>query len=374
MNFKINRIRITEYFKKMAAIAPTIAHHPKWTGMFIEVFDTRIVLEAKSYFSNIKIEISDMLDVKINNTGKVLVKAKMVNEIVSKMKGEFIEFIMVENNLLIIKSEDSEYEINVLEVDDFAKTTFLTKKDIELIVKTRDFKDVINRIIFAADEKSPRRIFQGINLIFEKNELNAVATDNVRVAWSKISAKANENFNKTISLKSLKDIIRVLDDKGELKILFFDQKIVITIDEMVVDAALIDGIYPNLLNVFPKKTETSLCIKKEEIVPLIERTVLINTLKVVENIIIKLIVKREKLILESREMEIGYANVSTSKVIFQGEEPFQISFNPNYLLESIKNVKDTNIEIMFNGSDMPFMIKGKDETRFKCLIFPFKTS
>lgn len=375
MKFKIKIQKIQKILKKLNTLTPTVSHRPELTGIVIDVYDTRVVFEIRNDYLDSKIEISDLNEVLISEKGRMLVKARILNEIIQMMNGDFVEFIKVEDNLLVIKSQDSQYEVNLMNVERFEKANFavFSEDNEEIIIKAKKFKKIINKVIFAGDEYASRRILQGINFLFNENSITSIATDGVRIALKREEIKFNKNLQKIIPIKTLKEIYKIIDDNDEISINFTKNKLVIFAEDIVLQTKIIEGTFPDVVSIFPKEFKNRLEINKQELVDLINRTTLLSMTKAIDNIYIKIIIVDSLLKFEAREIEIGYANISTKNYSWDGEAIYQIAFNPRYLLEALKVIEVEKVEIFFNENQQPFVVKGKNDNSFKTLILPFKT-
>ncbi len=373
MNFTIKTKILKKYLKHLGPAIPPIAHRPELYGVAIDVYDNRVVFQIRNDFLDFKVEETDLNVLKIISPGKILVKAKMLNEIVQKIESEDIEFITIDKNILVIKSQDSEYELNLLNSDKYERAIFKYDQGLEMKIDSFNFRNLIQKVIVAGNEKSSRRILQGVNLIYHNGILNAFATDNVRVSFAKTRAKAAKNFEKIIPIKTLKELVKIFDEKHELTLTFFNQKLIIQSQNAIVQTNLIEGKFPNLLAVFPQKFKFKLLTQKGELINLIDRTTILNPNKASTSLLVKLIINNGELNFESRELEIGYASVNTKNFTFEGEKIFQISFSPKYIIEALKSIDNEMVEIKFNSSQEPFVINGQNDDNFKSLILPFRT-
>ena len=78
--------------------------------------------------------------------------------------------------------------------------------------------------------------------------------------------------------------------------------------------------------------------------------------------------------LESREIEIGYANTKTDRFTFDSDNPFAVSFNPRFLSEAIKTLDSKGIRMQFLNPNMPILVTAKDSKQIETIVLPFKTN
>ncbi|NOQ50379.1 MAG: DNA polymerase III subunit beta [Mycoplasmataceae bacterium] len=373
MKFTIKTKVITRYLKMLSGVIPPMVHRPELAGISINVYDNRIVFQTRNDLLDLSIEENDANNISIAQVGSILVKGKTLNEIISKINNKEVEFILVDENILIIKSASIEYELNLMNNSNFEFFNYEMNEDFSCKINQSNFKNLIQKAIFAGNERSSRRILQGVNFSFLDGILQVYATDNIRISVAKTNATSSTNFEKIIPIKVLKEIIKVFDTKEELVINFTDQKFSITSNNIILQSSLIEGKYPNLLRVFPSDFKYELLIGKDEIINLIDKTTILNPNKTSSSLIVKMSVIKETLKFESRELEIGSASISTQAFDFNSNEAFSISFSPKYLLEAIKYIDEELIKIRLISSQEQFVVSGNNKENFKCLILPFRT-
>jgi len=52
---------------------------------------------------------------------------------------------------------------------------------------------------------------------------------------------------------------------------------------------------------------------------------------------------------------------------------FEISFNPNYLIQGIEVLEGSKVYLRFSGNDKPAVIQGEEE-KYKYLLMPVRTN
>ncbi|BDV02113.1 MAG: hypothetical protein HPAVJP_0020 [Candidatus Hepatoplasma vulgare] len=372
MKFKIKTDEIKKISKKIVIPSTNLINKIEFTGILINVFKNKITFETKGEFLSLKAILKK--DFEIFKEGKVLVKSKLFNEIISKITDEFVEIHTMGDNVLIIKSENYEYELNLMNSKEFEEENFNVDSKDFFILSYQKFFKLFKGVIFSGDISAPRRILQGVNLVIENGIIKTSATDNTRATILKLSFNdQNLNLNKIIPIKVIQENLNIFESSKELNILFSHNKILITSENFISKGNLIEGVFPNVEKIFPIKFKNYLDISKQEILNLIDGTTVINFNKNSDTNVIKFLFDKNEIIVEFRELEIGYSSLKTKKFDFQGEKNFFISFNPRLLREAITNLDAEKIKIGFNDSNSPFVIFGKD-SNFKSLILPYLMS
>jgi len=244
--------------------------------------------------------------------GTMLVKAKTITEIANKVNDdETITLTKVGDNILVFTTSNSEYEINLLDDSNFEKINFNHGEEIETVNISKDtLKKIINSVVYAGNDKSPRRILQGVEISIKDNKISAIATDTMRVALYKTETNNTKEFSKIVPIKSLREMSKLIDSE-EVTLSFELNKVFIKDKTTTIKTNIIEGNYPTVMNAFPTETINELRIAKTNIVDVIEKATLLNNNPNNPGII-KMIINNGTIKFETRQIEVGYASVETS--------------------------------------------------------------
>ena len=375
MKFEIKTKEIKEFVKKVSSLVPIFSALPHESGVLISVDETKVTLKSRNEYIALKVETNDIDTFKVVESGKVLVKGKMLNDIISKMTGSTITFSKIDRNILVIKSNDAEYEINILNEDNYEDfdINYSVEQGNEFIVKAKEIKESIQKVIPAVPEKHQRKILQGVNIHYEEGKIIFTATNGTRIHRASLASNYDMAIDSTINIKSVKEILKILSDNKEAKFKFSNNYLVIEDKHVVIKTKLIDGVYPDLSKAFSFGYTKELVIEKELFLELLDRSTLLGNAKT-ENGITKIIINNGELRFEAREIEIGYSNVKTTNFKFNYDERFEITFSPKYMEEAIKALNNKKVRISMSESANPIKIWSKETVDFEAIVLPYKTN
>ncbi|BDV03281.1 MAG: hypothetical protein HPPSJP_0020 [Candidatus Hepatoplasma scabrum] len=374
MKFKINSLNLKKLSKIFANISYNNNYLVEMNGILFEIKKDSIFIEARNTYISLKYTLNE--DIEIIKEGIFLIKAKLLNEVISKLENnETITFNKIEENLITIKSKNSYYEINLMNYKKYQKEKFISDQNYqEVLINNFYFKKLIESVIFAGDERSNRKILQGINLKIEDNKIKLLASDNVRIAFNEQKINYSEQkINKIVPIRAIREYLKLINESEEIKLKFFENKLLIISNNLLIQINLIEGIFPNLEKVFLDQNKQKLTIKKDLMLSLLDRALPLVLNKESNNTIITLKILQKNLIIESNESEIGSSKIETNDFKFDGENEFTIHFNPRLVKEAIIKLENVNITLDFNSSEHPFIMKNdQQENKFRCLILPFR--
>lgn len=301
--------------------------------------------------------------------GSVAIDAKMFSNIVRTLPEEDVIIESDDKNCVFIKSGKAEFKISGQPGENFPVPPQVEKNS-NLSVKSKDFKEMIRKTIFSVATEELRPILTGELIEINENVLNMVSIDGYRVSNRRYKADSLVNFTSiVIPAKTLNEISRITDDKEDsnINIYFTDRHILFEMENCTVISRLLEGEFPDYKSYFVGSYKTMVNIKREDILSLLERSLLIS--KDNKKPPVKLDIKENRVAVNA-VTELGEINDEINADI-EGEE-IVIGFNPKYLIDVLKVIDDEYIDMQFTGGSLaPCIIKNKEES-YRYLVLPVK--
>ena len=132
---------------------------------------------------------------------------------------------------------------------------------------------------------------------------------------------------------------------------------------------MLEGQFIDFKNVLPKTCNTKVKISRSELLEAIERASLLA--RDGKNNLIRISVGDASMTVTSRSEE---GNVKEEITIAREGEGLEIGFNSKYLLDVLKVVGDDEINMEFNSSISPCMIKPVEGDAYEYLVLPVRIS
>jgi DNA polymerase-3 subunit beta len=121
---------------------------------------------------------------------------------------------------------------------------------------------------------------------------------------------------------------------------------------VVVISRLIEGEFPDYQQVIPPASDNKMRADREQLLLAIKRAALLST---PDYQAVKLEVFKNKLVVSKSTPDVGESREEVS-VEYQGKE-LVIGFNPNYLIDVLKNLAEETIELEIADSEKPGVIR-----------------
>ncbi len=374
MIFSINRETLLTQLLHIQKGLPVKTSLPILYAIKFEVYEDHMMLTS----SNSDIAIQVMIDdagLKVTKTGKIAVPGKFLIEIIRKINAQVIEFALMEDKLLVIKADRSEFKLRLMDYEYYPEIDFLDLED-PIIIDSNVIKSIIRETNFATAANEKRPILTGVNFKYENNNLYAVATDSYRLSQKNVKVRTHsKSFNLVIPNKSLEELSKILDTTNEeIELYINPNKVLFKLNKLWFQTRLLEGNYPDTVKIIPTDFPVEIQFNKEELLAAVDRVSLLSPKDREANYnIIKMNLTNDKIIeISSTNNEVGDA---LEQVIPTGDVKggnLRIAFSSKYLVEALKSLNSPEITISFAGDIKPFVIKGKLDEESLHLILPVR--
>ena len=339
---------------------------------------SNVLIEAKN--SSIKITATDLdlifiheiKNVKIEKEGSTTTSSSIIYDIIRKLSPEnLINFNLINENKIQLESDKSEFNLNCLSPKDFPLVNE-NFTDNEFLINSQSLLKLINKCKFSISNDETRHYLNGIFLEQTEKEgnffLTAAATDSHRMSISKVGIDSKKNFEPIIlPKKTIFQLSSLLDDyQGDVKICNIKSKIKFEFNDNILVSKLIDGKFPNYIQVIPKNNEKKLEIKLKIFLNSVDRVASVSSDK-------KDGVKFE-LLKNLLNLSVNNPNSGDGKeqLEVKFDHELNISFNSRYLLDVASQIDSENIIFYLNDTSSPALIKDPSDNDSLFIVMPMK--
>ncbi|MEW4354862.1 DNA polymerase III subunit beta [Streptococcus pneumoniae] len=331
--------------------------------------------------SNGQISIENFISVKnenagllINSLGSILLEASFFINIVSSLPDVTLDFKEIEQKQVVLVSGKSEITLKGKDADQYPRIQEVTASN-PLVLETKALKQVINETAFAASTQESRPILTGVHFVLTENkELKSVATDSHRMSQKKITLeKTGDNFDVVIPSRSLREFSAVFtDDIETVEIFFANNQLLFRSENISFYTRLLEGNYPDTDRLIPTEFTNVVTFTTNKLRQSMERARLLSN--ATQNGTVKLEIENGVVRAHVHSPEVGRVDEEIDTVRSSGED-LSISFNPTYLIESLKAIDSEEVTISFISAVRPFtLVPGDDSDNFIQLITPVRTN
>lgn len=371
MKFTIEKNILLENLNNVTKAISTKNVIPVLNGIKFELNEDGLYLTASDTDLTIKSFIAHSLIKNVERTGSIVIQSKYINEIIRKLPDENIDIEVIDGLKVMIKSKNSQFNLNCLKVEDYPQINLDYQKD-PIIIKGDLFKTIIKQTVFAISTQESRPLLTGINFKIQGNIMEVTATDSYRLAKKTISLKEfiKDEIDITIPGDNISELDKIINDAENVEMHIFSNKALFIYKNITFQTNLLNGTYPNTNNVIPDNFSIIFNTNYNDFYSAVDRASLLTQSK--EKNIIKMETRDDDLTISSFASEIG--RVEENVAIQKNQSPnVSISFSAKYMMDALKTIDDTELIVLLNSEIKPIVIKSaKDETLIQ-LILPIKT-
>jgi len=327
---------------------------PILSHIFIETYENKVTLIT----TDLELSIKNQIELEILEEGSICLPLKKLFEIIKELEEKEDVLIEVdESNRAVISSKNSIFHLFGLAKEDFPAFPEYVKEKF-FTISSSLIKEMIRKTIFATAVDDIRYVLNGVFFIVSGNECKMVATDGHRLAFIKktLPKEITEKSEVIIPTKALMEVNRIIPEDKDINIFIDKNKIIFQLDNLIIVSRLIEGKFPDYERVIPKDQDKILKINNQRLSSTCRRIALMTSEK---TNIIKLEISKDKLNLSSNTPNLGDAKEEL-EVNFQGED-IQISFNPKYIMDILKNIEQEEVNILLKSPSTSGIIKPGEE-------------
>ncbi|MDR2828942.1 MAG: DNA polymerase III subunit beta [Acholeplasmatales bacterium] len=374
MNFSINKdVLLTNLLIVSKALASKTVNQ-LLQSIKLDINEDTITLTASNGEISIKNSFKDK-SLKVIEGGSVLIPGKYFLESVRMISSYTVEFNLIDENIISIKSGTLEYKLNLWNVEDYPNVDFLDLLD-SLKIGSSTLRTIIREVAFNAAINDKKPILTGINFKYSNHLLTVVATDSFRLARKELALELNyKDFEITIPNKSLDELLKILESYEEdVNIYITSNKVLFKINDLYFQTRLLDGQYPETSRIIPSSFDCILCFNKVDLLTSVESVALLATRESGTNLgFINFSLRSDKVLeIRANNSEVGNAVrelIPSNDVIGNN---LKISFSSKYLVDVLRSLQTNEIVMSFVGSFKPIVIRELNNNELTHLIIPVR--
>ena len=316
--------------------------------------------------------IHQLNNIEILEEGKTTTVSSTIYDIVRKLSsGKKISLTQNDKDKLHLESDKSNFNLNCLDPSEFPLTDENFTQD-EFTIKSKQLLKLLNKCKFSVSNDETRHYLSGIYFhqteVEDKYYLTAVATDSHRMSISKIRLEKQINFESIIlPKKTIFQLCSLLDAyDGDVRISNAKSKIKFELSNSILISKLIDGKFPNYIQVIPKNNQKKLDIDLKLFLNSIDRVASVSLDKKDS---VKFNLSKDTLDLSVNNTNTGDGK-ETLNVKF--DHDLEISFNSRYLLDVASQLDGDRVELFLNDTGSPALIKDPGDFDSIFVVMPMK--
>ena len=369
MKFNVNQQDLQQALNYCQGVIEKRSTLPILSNILLDASNSKLTITATDLDL---IFIHQLNNVEILEEGKTTTTSSIMYDIIRKFNsGKKINLSLTDISKLQVESEKSIFNLNCISATEFPLTDENFNQN-EFIIKSKQLLKLLNKCKFSVSNDETRHYLSGIYFhqteVEDKNYLTAVATDSHRMSISKIRLEEKIDFDPIIlPKKTIFQLCSLLDSyDGEVKISNAKSKIKFELDNSILISKLIDGKFPNYIQVIPKNNQKKLEIDLKLFLGSVDRVASVSLDKKDG---VKFNLTKDTLNLSVNNTNSGDGS-ETLAVKF--DHDLEISFNSRYLIDITSQLDGEKIEIFLNDTGSPALIKDPSDFDSIYVVMPMK--
>lgn len=315
---------------------------------------------------------------------RCLIKAEIVQEgaltVPAKTFGDFVR-TLPDNQEIKITSEDSA-RIEVRSGKTRCVLLGLPKEDFPVLpefpeenavsLEAKVLLEMVRKTAYSVSTDETRYILNGVCFILEKGAAKMIATDGRRLAFMERPIQDKQvAVTVIIPSKAIREVERLLVSEGlggaAVKVSVTDNQAAFKVGETVVISRLIEGHFPNYEQVIPKSTDIRIQLAAKDLLMMTQRAALGLGDR---GGAVRFSLEKGRL----RALGSAQGRVEVEDelpVDFSGGN-FEIAFNPQFVLDILKNTDASQVWLEFSSPLNPGVIRPVGDDQTLSVIMPMR--
>lgn len=326
--------------------------------------------------NNLEIGIEIQIKAKVAKEGSILIPAKTLGGIVSKLPDGEISFKLKEKGIINISYKKSNFNIHGLPPDEFPQLPKI-KETKTITVPSGLLSEMIEQTVFSASTSEDKYVLNGV--LFETGKtaqdgttLRMIATDGYRLA--KRGAKIDgitEVVSVIVPSKTMAEIARIISQDAEtpVKISIGADQLSLKCKDVHLVSRLIQGQFPDYRQVIPKSSETKITCELNPLLESIERAGVIASQSAN---IVKLEVRAGQLHIMAAAPDVGSVD-EVLEVETKGKDKSLVAFNVRLMAEALKVMDADKIVLELGEALSPGIMRPAEGNEFIYIVMPIRT-
>lgn len=378
MKFVIEKGELSTLTTLVHRAASSKATIPALSGILMEASREKgLTMTATDMEIGIK---TSTQQVDIIEEGTVLVNAQYFSDFIKLLPDSTVTVSLNrETSKLDINYGRSTGHINIYDSQEYPGLP-IKKAEEKIKLPQKTLREILRKTSFAAAHNHFRQVFTGVLFdILENNLLKVVASDTHRLTQYTymLEEKGLEPFSFIIPIRTVNEILRVIDDSEDPVSICIDENHVIFQKQgLLLVSRLIEGQYPNYNQVIPHTFKTEVNIDAYKLTTALERAKIMPTDDKIKIQQVQIYLDNNEAVFKTYSEIMGEIIEVIEGVEISGESPFKIAFNTNYLLDIAKIYagEGETVNIKFSGSLSPALITNPEKDNYLYVIVPLRVN
>ena len=364
MKFSISKTVLQDALQIVQGVVSLRSTLPILSNVLIKAEKKYLTLTT----TDLDVSMRCTVEATIKSFGSTSLPVRRLLSIVRELPEGNIDIEVDDKNAATIKSGASFFKIIGLSEDEFPPlptvdggTAYGMQQSI--------LREILRKTSYAVSTDETRRVLNGVHLSFRGDKLTMVATDGRRLALVEQAMDVPDKSEQDMIMpaKAVNELLHVLKDEGEVQLHVLEKQVAVECANVLLVCKLIEGNYPNFRQVVPSQCEERVTVERESLFMALRRVSLLTTDK---SNSIRLTFGKNKLEISTVTPDVGEAREALA-IKYSGKQ-ISVAFNPEYVMDPLRNIDDDEIFFELVDDLSPGVIKCASS--FLYVLMPMRIS
>ena len=344
---------------------------PVLENLFVEIKNGQLKLRG----NDLEIGIENIIPIQgIQEEGSILVKAKTLSSMISKLENQSINVVVDEKRTFILRGKKVDLDINGSDPNEYPVFPSV-EQGASLTLTVEELKDMIKHTVFSVSHDETKQFLNGILVKNIQDKLIFVATDGFRLAKKQMTIPPLEKeFSVIVPYKAVNELYRIIQNESNDTTVVFnisDNQVAFKMKEFLLISRVIMGQFPDYNQVIPQVSQNVYTVSRKQLLSACERAAVIASLS---SNIVRLSFNSDNLTILANTPGLGDFKEEIDLTSEKGTEQRKIAFNNRLVLDVIKNIESETVKLSFNNELSPCKVEEVGNDDFIYIIMPIRTS
>lgn len=375
MKFSCSQGELNTHLSIVSRAVPSRPNKPVLANVLVQVDEDNQRVKLTGFDETLGIQTS--FPAQVEAGGALTLPAKLLSDIVSRLPAEEIDFKEDESEPVVaLTCSSGEYQVRGLGVEDYPSLPMVEDGQ-AANVAVDVLLEGLKGSLFATSTDETKQVLTGVHLVTEPENLEFAATDGHRLAVVKtvdeeekgLSSVA-DSMSVTVPGKALRELERILQiyqGTEPIALRFNRTQVIFELGDQRITTRLLEGQYPNYRKLIPNQFERQLTVDRKQLIAALER---IAVLADQRNNIVKLSLLNSE---QSLALSVEAQEVGSGREVLPAQvtgEDLDIAFNVRYLLDGLKVLPSTEIQVQCNSATSPSILVPLSGLKMTYLVMP----
>lgn len=374
MKFVCSQSDLNTNLSLVSRAVPSRPTHPVLGNVLIQADAQKGRVNLTAFDLSLGIRTSFAADVE--EAGIVTLPAKLLNDIVSRLPEGEIALVCEdaeEEADATLTSASGRFHVRGMGAGEFPQLPAIEAGS-ALNLPIPALIEGLRGALFAASADDTKQVLTGVHLTHSQDSLEFAATDGhrlsvVETALDRERVADDSHLDVTIPARALRELERLLAmETTDIVTLRYDEsQIAFELSDRRLTSRKLEGTYPTYQQLIPRQFSRAMSVERKRLLSSLERVAVLADQK---NNIIKFSLDSDEgqLVLSIEARDVGSAKESMPAQI--GGESIEIAFNVKYLMDGLKAMGASDIQMQLNEGNQPVIFTPLGGVKMTYLVMP----